>query len=128
MLPINVSLKKHKTVFLYFSWKESLVIINYYIVKKVSNKTKLQYLTLLILWLLSQHRVMALYWKHSGIIKLPGDTEVFLVRQATMVDFPVIFFFFFQFKWPVLNLLTKMPGIQSSPTLKSTKLSKPLVL
>lgn len=86
-------LKKNKTVFVYFFWKESLAIINYYIVKKVSNKTKLQYLMLLILWLLSQCRVMALYWKHSGTIKLPGDTKVLLVQQPTMYDFSLIFFF-----------------------------------
>lgn len=39
---------------------------------------------LLILWLLSQYRVMALYRKHSGVIKLPGDSKTLIVQQATM--------------------------------------------
>lgn len=57
---------------------------------------------LLILWLLSQCRTTAPYWKHSGIIKLPGDSEMLTVQQATTQDYP-------------------------SSTVTSTKLSKALV-
>lgn len=82
---------------------------------------------LLILWLLSQYRVMALCWKHSGIIKLPGDTKMLIVQQATTYDFSLKKKNPHQ-KNPTWTYWWRIAGIKSSSIVNSTKLSNAMAL